>query len=368
MQTITVSHPTGSYPIDLGAGLLGQAGSRLAALGYGGRCAVVTNETIGQYHAGAGLNSLSQAGFEPVRIDIRDGEQFKTLETVAYLYRRLVEAKLDRRSPIIALGGGVLGDTVGFAAASYLRGVPFIQIPTTLLAMVDASVGGKTGVDLPQGKNLVGAFKQPELVIIDSEVLATLPEPEFGAGMAEVVKHGIIDAPDLFAVLEEGSGRQAAGDSLRDSLLPPGYSLSWLLHEAIQVKVRVVQEDPFEQGRRAVLNLGHTFAHAFERLAAYQMRHGDAVAIGLVCAARLATQLGYCDAATTERIVTVLQQLNLPTQPPPYPAAKIWAAMATDKKRQGNALRFILPRAIGDVDIYQNIDKADVTAVLSPPQ
>lgn len=374
MKRITVTHPTGSYPIYLAEGALAATGQHLAELDYSGPCAVVTNDIVGRHYAEPLLESLRVAGFVPIRIDIPDGEQFKTLETVATLYHKLIKAKLDRRSPVIALGGGVLGDTVGFAAASFLRGVPFVQIPTTLLAMVDASVGGKVGVDLPQGKNLVGAFKQPEMVVVDPNVLATLPEAEFRAGMAEVVKSGIIDAPQLFAALEKG-GRGTArpgGGSEKlspapvtlSSLLPDTYPLSHMLHEAISVKVRVVQEDPFEQGRRAVLNLGHTFAHAFERLANFEMRHGEAVAIGLVCAARLATRLGYCARSTGERINALLVQLNLPTQVPSQSPADIWSAMATDKKRQGNTLRFILPRDIGEVDIFADVSRADVEAIL----
>jgi 3-dehydroquinate synthase len=347
MNVINVSHPTGSYPIYLDKGMLTKTGQYLVDLGYSGCCAVITNETVGPLHAEPLLISLREAGFEPTRIDIPDGEQFKTLDTVAGLYEQLVEAKLDRRSPIIALGGGVVGDVAGFVAASYLRGVPFVQIPTTLLSMVDASVGGKTGVDLPHGKNLVGAFKQPEMVVIDSDVLSTLSDVEFRAGLAEVVKHGIIDAPQLFAALEKEQ-----------------YDLAWMLFEAIQVKVRVVQEDPFEQGRRAVLNLGHTFGHAFEQLSHYEIRHGEGVAMGLACAARLATRLGHCSGDTTERIIALLDQLSLPFQPPAYPSTEVWATMFTDKKRQGNTVRFILPRAIGDVDIFNNVTEADVRAIL----
>ncbi|MBN1218444.1 MAG: 3-dehydroquinate synthase [Anaerolineae bacterium] len=347
MAIINVSHPTGSYPIYLESGALANTGQHLAQLGYRGRCAIVTNQTVGPLHAEPLLASLREAGFEPIRLDLLDGEQFKTLETVAGLYPRLVAAKLDRRSPVIALGGGVVGDMAGFVAASYLRGVPFVQIPTTLLAMVDASVGGKTGVDLPQGKNLVGAFKQPEMVVMDPDVLGTLPEVEFRAGLAEVVKHGIIDAPALFAALEQGD-----------------YDLTWLLDEAVRVKVRVVQADPFEQGRRAVLNLGHTFGHAFEQLSRFELRHGEGVAIGLACAARLATRLGHCSGATTERIISLLDQLQLPFTPPAYPFADMWAAMFSDKKRQGNTVRFILPRAIGDVDIFNEVTEADVRAIL----
>lgn len=373
MQTITVTHPNGSYPIYLGEGTLSQTGRYLADLGYRGRCAVVSNEPVGRHHAEPLLTSLRRAGFEPVYLTIPDGEPFKTLDTIAGLYGPLVEAKLDRRSPIIALGGGVLGDTVGFAAATYLRGVPFVQIPTTLLAMVDASVGGKVGVDLPQGKNLVGAFKQPEMVVIDPAVLATLPPAEFRAGMAEMVKHGIIDGPALFEALEErsrgaaptGGFAQEQGSrediNLSSFLLTP-YSL---LPESIGVKVRVVQEDPFEQGRRAVLNLGHTFGHAFERLANFEIRHGEGVAMGLVCAARLAVRLGYCAEETAARIVTLLNRLGLPTEPSPYSPAEVWAAMGSDKKRQGNTLRFILPCAIGQVDIFDNVAREDVEAILT---
>ena len=350
MKIINVTHPTGEYPIYLGEGALAETGQRLAELGYTGACGVVTNKVVGDHHAEPLLESLRLAGFKPVQLDIPDGEQFKTLATVADLYGQFIEAKLDRRSPIIALGGGVLGDTAGFAAASYLRGAPLVQIPTTLLAMVDASVGGKTGVDLPQGKNLVGAFKQPEMVMVDPEVLATLPAVEFRAGLAEVVKHGIVAAPELFAALETGR-----------------FELAWLLFEAINVKVRIVQEDPFEQGRRAVLNLGHTFGHAFERLSNFELRHGEGVAMGLACAAQLATRLGRCAEDTTERIIALLKWLELSYQPPAYAPADVWTAMSADKKRQGYTLRFILPRAIGEVDIFEDITQPDIAAVLSTP-
>ena len=355
MPTITVTHPTGSYPIFLDTGALADTGPRLAELGHSGRCAVVTNPTVGQHHARPLLDSLRKAGFEPTRITIPDGEQHKTLATVATLYDDFIAAKLDRRSPVIALGGGVLGDTAGFAAASFLRGVPFVQIPTTLLAMVDAGVGAKTGVDLPQGKNLVGAFKQPEMVVIDPTVLTTLPQPEFTAGMAEVIKHGVLDTTDnLFDALEQ---------STKETPAPYALLPTPLLRHAVNVKVRVVQEDPFEQGRRATLNLGHTFGHAFERLAKFEMRHGEAIGSGLVCAARLAARLGLCAADTTERITALVAQVGLPTEPPDFPPEEIWAAMFTDKKRVGNTVRFILPRSIGDVDIFSNIEKADVLSL-----
>lgn len=348
MKTITVRTPTGQYSILLGPGLLKEIGLHLHALGFGGRCGVVTNPLVGSYYAEPVLDSLRRAGFDPVRCDIPDGEQHKTLATVASLYNQFLAAGLDRKSPILALGGGVLGDTAGFGAASYLRGVPLIQIPTTVLSMVDSSVGGKTGVDLPQGKNLVGAFKQPELVLIDPDVLQTLDPAEYRAGLAEVVKHGLIAAPDLFAALQSGD-----------------YDLTWLLFEAIMVKVRVVEEDPFEQGRRAVLNLGHTFGHAFEQLSNFELRHGEGVAMGLVCAADLAADLGYAEPALKTEIITLLQALELPTQHPGYAPEAIQQAMMTDKKKVAGQLRFILPRAIGDVDVFRDVPPAAVRNVLA---
>ncbi len=361
MNIITVKHPSGSYPIYLGENGLNETGAYLAELGYRGRCVLVTNEIVGQHHAAPVTKSLQAVGFEVNRIELPDGEQFKTLETVAHLYDQFVEAKIDRYSVVIALGGGVIGDMTGFAAATYLRGLPFVQIPTTLLSMVDASVGGKTGVDLIYGKNLVGAFKQPEMVVMDTHVLTTLPEAEFRSGLGEVIKSGIIDSPALFAALESKCGNC----EMEDFFMPVSHSLIWLLSEAVQVKVRVVEEDPFEQGRRAVLNLGHTFAHAFERLAEYKMRHGEAVSIGLVCATRLAVRLGHCSADTAMRIIRLLEQWKLPTQLPPHAPMTVWEAMFTDKKRQDNNLCFVLPQDIGKVDIFKEVPQAEVLAVLS---
>lgn len=350
VQVIDVASPQGIYRIHLGAGALAETGRLLKEADLAGRCAVVTNPTVGPHHAEPVLAGLRRAGFRPTLCTIPDGEQYKTLATVVSLYDQFVAAGLDRRSPVIALGGGVLGDTAGFAAATYLRGVPFVQIPTSLLAMVDASVGGKVGVDLPQGKNLVGAFKQPELVIVDPDVLRSLPAVEFRAGLAEVVKHAIIASPPLFAALESGQ-----------------FTLPWMLHEAIRVKVAVVEEDPFEKGRRMVLNLGHTFAHAFERLSDYRLRHGEAVAMGLACAVRLAVALGHCPVASGQSMLNLLEHLELPTTPPPFPPAEVWAAMGTDKKRQGQTVRFVLPRDIGHVDVFDDVARHAVESVLTSP-
>ena len=347
METITVSHPNGSYPIFLGEGILAGAGQFLQKAGFGGACAVVTNPTVGEIYAETVLESLRADGFQPTLCQIPDGEEYKTLDTVASLYQQFLSAGLERKSPIISLGGGVVGDITGFAAATYLRGAPFAQIPTSLLAMVDASVGAKTGVDLPQGKNLVGAFKQPEMVIIDPAVLNTLPTAEFRSGLAEVVKHGIIADPELFSALNDGN-----------------FTLPWMLSAAVKVKAAVVQEDPFERGRRAVLNLGHTFGHAFETLSDFQLRHGEGVAMGIACAARLSVELGHASGDTAEAIIALLERLNLPTLPPAYPPDAVWRAMGADKKKEAGRLRFVLPRNIGDVDIFRDVPESVVKDIL----
>ena len=354
MQRIRVSHPQGGYDICIGDGLLAHAGSLLATRGIlPGPVALVSNASVAESHAPRLEQSLIAAGYTPHRCLVPDGEQHKTLSSVASLYDQFLDAQLDRRATVIALGGGVVGDMAGFAAASYLRGVPFVQMPTSLLAMVDASVGGKTGVDLPQGKNLVGAFKQPEAVIIDTAMLETLPAAEFRSGMAEVVKHGLIAAPDLFAQLEESGPTTTAH----------------MVADAVRVKVRVVEADPFEQGRRAVLNLGHTFGHALEQVSHYAIRHGEAVAIGMVAATQLSAAMGCCTRDLLPRVERVLTRLGLPTRTQGYAVDEIMAAMGHDKKRAGKTLRFVLPRAVGDVFVTDSpgddLVRAAVTYILS---
>jgi shikimate kinase / 3-dehydroquinate synthase len=339
MSRIIVPSPEGAYHICIGEGLLQEAGALLARRGITrGKAAIVSNPQIGELHAGTVAEALRQHGYEPTICTVPEGEQHKTLASIASLYEQFLAAGLDRRSPVIGLGGGVIGDMAGFAAATYLRGVPFVQIPTSLLAMVDSSVGGKTGVDLPQGKNLVGAFKQPAVVIIDPDVISTLPGAEFRAGLGEVIKHGIIGAPELFRQME--------------SVGPT--NLVQLVREAVQVKVDVVIEDPYEQGRRAVLNLGHTFGHAIEQVSEFTIRHGEGVALGLVASAEMSAALGQCDAALVARIRALLERVGLPTRIRGYDVDAIRAAMGHDKKRQGSTLRFIIPHDLGDVTIIDN--------------
>ena len=339
MTRITVPTPEGHYHICIGEGILAQAGRLLSNRAVAkGQAAIVTNADIAAHYADILSESMQKEGYTPVLCLVPEGEARKTLATVHSLYDQFVAAGLDRRSPIIGLGGGVVGDMAGFAAATYLRGAPFVQIPTSLLAMVDASVGGKTGVDLPQGKNLVGAFKQPVVVIIDTDVLAQLPAAEFRSGLAEIVKHGILGAPDLFRQME---GKGPA-------------NLTQMIADAVRVKVDVVIEDPFERGRRATLNLGHTFGHAIEQVSGYRLRHGEAVAVGTVAATRMAVALNRCDAETAGRIESCLDKLGLPTTVSGLDLDEVYAMMFQDKKRSGKMLRFIIPQTIGDVVIIDD--------------
>ncbi|MCU0503681.1 MAG: 3-dehydroquinate synthase, partial [Anaerolineae bacterium] len=336
------------YDILIADHLLAQAGSRIADAGVRpGRCAVITNPNVGGSHAPILIETLTEAGFAPLIFEIPDGEAHKTLDTAAGLYTRFADAKLARTEPVIALGGGVVGDLAGFVAATWLRGVPFLQIPTSLLAMVDASVGGKVAVDLPAGKNLVGAFKQPELVLIDPDLLSTLPGAEFRSGLAEIVKAGIIGDEALF------EGLATRGPT----------SLTAMIADAVRVKARIVARDPFEMGDRAWLNLGHTFGHALELISGYTLRHGEAVALGMVAAAEMSANLGFCDASIPGLVRETLTRLGLPTRHAFDPAAAL-AAMGTDKKRRGHALRFVLIGRIGEVTLVEGVAGEAVLAAL----
>jgi 3-dehydroquinate synthase len=354
VETLPVSHPEGKYPIHIGLGLLDQVGGALRATGTpeGSRVAVVSNPVVAPLYGAQIAASLHAAGYQPFACSIPDGEQHKTLSTVALLYDQFLKERLDRSGTVLSLGGGVTGDVTGFAAATFMRGVRFVQVPTTLLAMADASVGGKTGVDLPQGKNLVGAFKQPVLVLIDPEVVATLPEEEVRSGMAEVIKHGVIADPDLFDEL-------ASTSSSRHPVLSTSQ-----LARTLRVKIDVIEQDPFEEGRRAVLNLGHTVGHGLERLSDFALRHGEAVSIGMVAAARIAVELGWAAPSIVERIEAALLTWNLPIRCPPFDADAIWEAMSHDKKRSGRRLRWVLPQVIGQVEITEEVPPGVVKSVL----
>ncbi len=379
-QTLPVRYPGGSYDVVVGENLLAHT---LELAGIDGPAVIITDSHVGPLHA-AGIqkpgfyrseqsSGLKKSGFSDIPIlAMPAGERHKTLDTVRDLYDGLLAAGIGRDGTIIALGGGVAGDVAGFVAATWLRGIDFVLCPTSLLAMVDSSIGGKTGVDLPQGKNLVGAFKQPRLVLADVATLATLPADEFTAGLAEVAKHGLIADPVLWQrlMMEEWhfDPRRLAGDRLLRA------DLHSLVTRAIEVKRRVVEEDPYEQGRRAVLNLGHTFGHAVEQVSGYAVRHGEAVAMGLAAAAHLSAALGECPPSLPGLVEMVLTRLGLPIHIPPAadgspldPAA-LFAAMGSDKKKKAGRLRFVLIHDIGNVFVRDDVPEAAVLAALEAVQ
>ena len=347
---LPVHYPGGCYPIYIGPGLLGQVGTLVRQAIPSARVAVVTNPVVGHWYLERVLDALRAAGLEPFACTMPDGEAHKTLDTLASLYTQFVGGELDRGGAVLALGGGVTCDVAGFAAATYMRGLPVVQVPTTLLAMVDASVGGKTAVDLPEGKNLVGAFKQPASVAIDPDVLHTLPARERASGMAELIKHGVLADSTLFFALERGPPE-------------PGEWYRWIAR-SLQVKTKVVEEDPYERGRRAVLNLGHTVGHAIEQLSGFSLRHGEAVSIGMVAAAEIAVAQGLAKSPLPGRIAAALAAHDLPVRCPPLDGEEIWEVMGRDKKKQGRQLRWILPRAIGAVEIVSDVPQATVLRVL----
>jgi shikimate kinase/3-dehydroquinate synthase len=343
-----VSGMSASYDVRVIAGSLNGLGPALAARRLQGPVAVVSDSNVGPIYTDGVIRSLENAGLQACQVTIPAGETHKNLQTLQDLWKAFLEASLERGSTVVALGGGVVGDLAGFAAATYMRGVRWVSVPTSLLAMVDASLGGKTGADLPQGKNLVGAFHPPALVLADPETLSTLPDAELRNGMAEVVKHGVLADPALFALCCR-DWKEIAQD--------------WdaIVRRAMAVKIQVIQEDPYERGRRATLNLGHTLGHAVELASDFKLKHGEAVAVGMVFVARLAEQMGIGEAGVAQQITATLQGLSLPTEiPPGLDREQILAAVGRDKKRSGGATRFILPVRIGEVRWGVDVDRLDL--------
>jgi shikimate kinase/3-dehydroquinate synthase len=310
---------------------------------------IVTDEIVSGFHAQHLVDSLRKSGFDPKVIAVASGEAHKNLETISQLWQGFLEAGMDLKSTAIALGGGVIGDLTGFAASTYMRGIAWVGVPTTLLSMVDASLGGKTGFDLPQGKNLIGSFYPPKLVLADPQLLNTLPEAELISGMAEVVKHGIISDRELFNLCSRG--------------------LTWVkdhteevVKRAMAVKIKVIEEDPYEKGIRAALNLGHTVGHAVELVSKFKLRHGEAIAIGTVAEAKYSAWIGLAGVGLVEAVTESFQALGLPTQiPDEMPREEIIRAMRVDKKKTAKAIRFALPVEIGKVEL---VDVSDLESVL----
>jgi 3-dehydroquinate synthase len=355
MQTLKLDLGARSYPIHIGAGLLARPGL-IAGHVAGRRVAIVTNETVAPLYlerVRAGL-----AAFEPVTVVLPDGEEYKTLEVLNRVFTALLEARCDRRTTVIALGGGVIGDMAGFAAAVYQRGVPFIQVPTTLLSQVDSSVGGKTGVNHALGKNMIGAFYQPRAVVIDTDTLNTLPDRELSAGLAEIIKYGLIRDPQFFAWLEA---------RLEALLAREPAALAEAIERSCRNKAEVVAADETEAGVRAILNLGHTFGHAIETGMGYgAWLHGEAVAAGMVMAADLSRRLGWLNDAEVARIERLVRRARLPVRAPAtLVPARFLELMAVDKKVLDGRLRLVLLRRLGEAVVTDDYPRAALEATLT---
>ena len=360
MERVEVDLGAKSYKILIGEDVMPNLGESIRKLVPGERLLLVTNPTVRKLYGEKVLSSLEQAGFMVTVDEVPDGEQSKSMEMAQRLYDSAFNARLDRQCGIVALGGGVIGDLTGFVAATYMRGVPFIQVPTTLLAQVDSSVGGKVAVNHPKGKNIIGAFYQPRLVASDISVLRSLPEREYRAGMAEVIKYGIIWDANFFDFLEHNLDRINAMESR---------ALEHIIKASCFIKARVVEQDETEQGLRAILNLGHTFGHAFEALTGYkQYVHGEAVAVGTVSAAMLAEKLGLLKPSETGRIQSLIAALGLPVTFTGLAVEDIIESMYHDKKVLGGKIRFVLPAAIGRVKILSEVPLETVREVLTAQQ
>ncbi|MCW8825560.1 MAG: 3-dehydroquinate synthase [Gammaproteobacteria bacterium] len=355
MQTLTVDLGERSYPIHIGSNLLGDS-QLIAEHIQGQQVMVVTNETVAPLYLEKCLSMLT--GFRTETVILPDGEQYKNLDVLNNIYDALLTHHFDRRCTLIALGGGVVGDMTGFAAASYQRGVNFIQIPTTLLSQVDSSVGGKTGVNHPLGKNMIGAFHQPQCVIADTDTLMTLDDRQLSAGIAEVIKYGFINDLEFIGWLETNMDKLLQRDSS---------ALSYAIKVSCQDKADIVAADEKEAGQRALLNLGHTFGHAIETGMGYgEWLHGEAIASGMVLAAELSEQLGWIDAEVVNRVRTLVASANLPTTAPKEMSAQQFIdLMAVDKKVIDGKLRLVLMDALGSSVIAEGVDQKIIERVLN---
>ncbi len=355
MRTLKVPLADRSYPILIGPGLLGRA-DLLAPYLKTPQVALVSNEVVAPLHLARIAAGLRARGVRLTEIVLPDGEATKNWQTLNLIFDRLLAQGCDRSTTVIALGGGVIGDLAGFAAATYQRGVPFIQLPTTLLAQVDSSVGGKTGINHPSGKNMIGAFYQPRVVMADTDTLATLPERELRAGLAEVIKYGLIRDPSFFAWLETNLERLLARDA---------DALEYAIERSCANKAEVVARDEREAGERALLNLGHTFGHAIETGLGYgAWLHGEAVAAGTVMAAQLSHRLGWLGGDEVGRLVALLRRASLPVAGPPLGSARYVELMSLDKKVEGGQLRLVLLQAIGRAVVSSAAGPDDIRAVI----
>jgi 3-dehydroquinate synthase len=356
---INVNLPIQSYEIAIAPQSLDQLGEQMNRLSVGKKILLVSNQTIFSLYGERAIASLQAFKYEVFTCLLSEGESYKNLDSIQKIYNAALENRLERTSTMVALGGGVIGDMTGFAAATWLRGINFVQVPTTLLAMVDSSIGGKTGVNHPQGKNLIGAFYQPRFVLIDPEVLKTLPVREFRAGMAEVIKYGVIWDAEFFAQMEASSSLDAI-NNITPQLLEN------ILQLSCQAKADVVGQDEKESGLRAILNYGHTIGHAVESLTGYtELIHGEAVGIGMVAAGKIAVELGMWTHEETQRQNNLISKASLPTQlPNGINIDAIVDALQIDKKVKAGKVRFILPTQIGEVKITDQVPSETIRHVL----
>lgn len=348
MKTLELDLGSRSYPIHIGSGLIGSK-DLLCEKIMGYRVAIVSNTTVAPLYLSGVIDLMKD--FDPISVVLPDGEQYKNLETLNQIYSALLEQHCDRQTTLVALGGGVIGDMTGFAAASYQRGIPFMQIPTTLLSQVDSSVGGKTGVNHALGKNMIGAFYQPKSVIIDIDTLQTLPDRELSAGLAEIIKYGLINDHEFFAWLEDNMDGLMARDK---------EALTEAIYRSCENKARIVSQDEREAGVRALLNFGHTFGHSIEAGLGYgQWLHGEAVATGIVMAADLSRRMGWIKVSDVERIETLILRAKLPIRyPDSLRAEKFRSFMQVDKKNIAGQLRLVLLREIGDAVVTTDFSEA----------
>jgi len=346
MQTLTVGLGERSYPIHIGSGLLDRPELLQPHLPRK-RAAIVTNTTVAPLYLEKLQQTLASIGVSAVPVILPDGEEYKTGETLNQIYDALLQNRCERSTPLVALGGGVIGDMTGYAAATYLRGVPFIQIPTTLLAQVDSSVGGKTGINHPLGKNMIGAFYQPQLVLADTDTLNTLPDKELAAGIAEVIKYGLIRDLPFLEWLEQNMEKLLARDTA---------ALQYAIARSCENKAEVVAADEREGGERALLNLGHTFGHAIESGMGYgNWLHGEGVAAGTIMAADLSQRLGWISAQDVARIRGLFERAGLPVIAPDIGNGKYLEFMGLDKKVEGGKIRFVLLKEVGRAVVYGDV-------------
>jgi 3-dehydroquinate synthase len=358
MQTLTVDLGDRSYPIHIGAGLLAQPGLILPHLAQQ-RVMVVTNTTVAPLYLAQLKATLEAGGVKVAQVVLPDGEAYKNWETLNLIFDALLTDRAERKTTLIALGGGVIGDMTGFAAACYQRGVPFIQIPTTLLSQVDSSVGGKTGINHPLGKNMIGAFYQPKVVLADTDTLKTLPARELSAGLAEVIKYGLIWDADFLAWLEANMDRLRTLDAA---------AITHAIYRSCEIKAQVVGQDEREGGIRAILNLGHTFGHAIETGMGYgNWLHGEAVAAGMVMAAQTSQRMGWLSEADVARTRALIRAAGLPDVAPDLGADTYLEYMGHDKKVEGGKMRFVLLKRLGEAVITGDVPTDVLTGVLTSP-